>query len=442
MNKSVSNLIEATVSEKTAVFFSGTPTLIAGVSGGADSMALLYLLWQLKVDVFVVHINYGLRGDESDSDQELVEQMAFQWGFECCSVRLNAEEANRENFQKWARDERYRIFNEFYHELNADAIVVAHHRDDQIETIIQKVFRGSGVDAWKGMSHFDGKIFRPLLEITKAEILQYCEIKAIPFRLDSGNLRSEYARNFIRNELSSEMDRLFPGWKENILRLGEFGTAADEAITQLSKSCFDDKQLSIKLLRDLNEPLKKAVLKKFLEQFTASVSRGVVEESYALMKAQTGAKLQLSKKMCLVKDRDFIRVSGNNEFESARLTKQKLAKGISASGFTFYVTDQPEADLYIDADVLQYPLTLRTWKHGDIFQPLGMQGSQKISDHLTNRKVLSSVKKESLVVEDRKGVIAVVLFESAANKAGSISEICKATDTTKQYLCISKNGYA
>lgn len=142
MSKSEYLLIEQVISNKVDRHFPGTPNFVIGVSGGADSMALLYAFKQLEISCFVVHINYGLRGVESDKDQELVEQMSFQWGFECCSVRLNTEEMQSGNFQNWARNERYMIFEDLAEEIKADAIAVAHHQDDQIETIVQKLFRG------------------------------------------------------------------------------------------------------------------------------------------------------------------------------------------------------------------------------------------------------------------------------------------------------------
>lgn len=139
LKKTFKNHLSALLSD----YFEPSSLFVIGVSGGPDSMALLYLLHLLEQDTFVVHVNYGKRGKKSDKDQELTEQMAFQWGFECCSIRLDPEEAKGKNFQNWAREQRYRFFRDLMQDLKADAIVTAHHQDDQIETILQKLFRGA-----------------------------------------------------------------------------------------------------------------------------------------------------------------------------------------------------------------------------------------------------------------------------------------------------------
>ncbi len=226
MNKYASNLINKSVESSLSLIPQAKPKIILGVSGGSDSMALLYTFYKLEVEVLVVHINYGLRGNESDLDQELVEGMSTQWGIDCYSVKIENKQ-NEGNFQSWARAERYRIFKELKDINNLNCIATAHHQSDQIETILQKVLRGSGVEAWEGMSVWDGELFRPFLPFSKTEILSYCEENSIPFRDDKSNLESKYARNFIRNQLEDKFDELFPGWRTNILDLSEKGILQD-----------------------------------------------------------------------------------------------------------------------------------------------------------------------------------------------------------------------
>lgn len=438
MSKSEYSLIEKKVSEKIASNFSVQPKFVLGVSGGADSMALLFLFKQLQIDVLVVHINYGLRGEESDKDQELVEGMAFEWGFECCSVKVNSREANEQNFQNWARKERYRIFLELAKEINADGIAVAHHKGDQIETIIQKLFRGSSPETWTGMSEWDGRLFRPLLDLTKEKLLEYCKEKAIPFRTDESNLESKYARNFLRNELSMELENHFPGWKENVLRLQEFGRLNELALQELSLIHFDEFRFNIVELRKTDELLVRALLKRFIEQHIASISKGTIEQAYNLIDSQTGVELALSDSLSLVKDREYLILKkATNVFEPKKISKEMVLKGFYSKKLKLSIDENPCSKIYLDIDCLKFPLILRRWSTGDKIQPLGMKGSQKVSDHLTNRKVSAVNKEKSLVLTDTDGTIYAIIFEEKQTLSGTISEICKATDLTKQYLLIT-----
>ncbi|MGN8225249.1 tRNA lysidine(34) synthetase TilS [Gracilimonas sp. BCB1] len=267
MANSISKKIQKHLSQSLADYFEPDAFFILGVSGGPDSMALLYLFHLLERDALVVHINYGKRGKQSDKDQELVEQLSFQWGFECCSIRLNPKEAEGGNFQNWARNQRYQFFQDLKGNSGADAIVTAHHQDDQAETILQKLFRGSGPAAWQGMKEWDGKLFRPLLNFDKEEILAFCESEAIPYRTDESNKSSDYARNFIRNEFASKMDDLLPGWKQNILNLPEQGKLFEASITEITEQVTNKNSINLKKYAQLPEILKPAVLKNLLDQF-------------------------------------------------------------------------------------------------------------------------------------------------------------------------------
>ncbi len=438
MNKSVSTYIENEVSEQLREHLSANPKLIIGVSGGADSMALLYVLKKLNADAVVVHINYQQRGKESDKDQELVEQLSFQWGFECVSVKLD-EYLNSGNFQNWARTERYRIFEELKEESNADAVAVAHHEDDQVETILMKLFRGSAPENWQGISVFDGNVFRPLLKISKEEILKYCEENAVPFREDKSNTSNKYARNLIRNELAEQMDELLPGWKENVLKLREFGAQNEKAISELTKRTHSESGLSITQLKELDVDLRKAVIKKFVDQQTGiTFSSGQLDTVIKLLDAQVGSVFEIDKDLKLVRERDVLKLTSGFEGVFLEISKDDIWQGLSFQSLKFFMSEEKKTEFYLDADCLDYPLSLRTWKSGDKFQPLGMEGSQKVSDHLTNRKVSPTNKKKSLVLVGADGTIYALFFGGNEDRVGTVSEICKATETTSRYLSVSK----
>ncbi|XWN36232.1 MAG: tRNA lysidine(34) synthetase TilS [Balneola sp.] len=442
MSKSESLLIEQGVLNKISRYFSQTPKFIVGVSGGADSMALLYSFKRLEIPGFVVHINYGLRGAESDKDQELVEQMSFQWGFECCSVRLSTEEMQSGNFQNWARKERYDIFKGLAEEVEADAITIAHHQDDQIETIIQKLFRGSSPESWEGMKEWDAPLFRPMLEFSKEEILAYCDEKSIPYRVDASNSDPKYSRNFVRSEFTKKMDSLFPGWKQNVMNLSEFGKLNEKMLDQLSEIYLEKESLRVAPLKNMNKVLARSLMKRFLEQFIPTASKGIIGEAYALLSRQTGSELKVSDSVVLVKDRDSIVLKKKTEFTEVIITEKDIENVVSEQGLELRISEHVESELYLDVAKLKYPLTLRRWKAGDKIQPLGMEGNQKVSDHLTNRKVSAVNKEKSLVLSDSDGTIYAIIFKGDGSGPGTISELCKATDSTKRYLLITSKKQA
>lgn len=419
-------------------------SFIMGVSGGPDSMALLYLFHLLKKEVFVVHINYGLRGNDSDADQELVEGMASMWGFDCCSVRLNPKEVQG-NFQNWAREQRYQIFRDFMDELNADAIIVAHHQNDQVETVLQKLFRGSSADKWKGLTEWDGEILRPLLHSSKQEIITFCEDKAVPYRIDQSNLDEKYARNFLRGSFSSQLDKLFPGWKSNILALSDRALEAEAALGVALKTCIRDNKLSIPALNKLPDILLAPVMKRFIEVTTGyKLSKGEVENLPEMVHAQIGAIFHVGQEFVFVRDREYItpkKLNSENVEVKVIISREDAIKGVN---FLHHVlrqgdTSLRDGEMKIDFDLLEWPLTLRNWKQGDCFIPFGMEGTQKVSDHLINRKVNASEKDESLILKGTGGTIYAVFFPKSytVGQKGTISELVKVTEKTISTLTIT-----
>jgi tRNA(Ile)-lysidine synthase len=420
--------------------FSKAPFLVMGVSGGPDSMALLYVLHKIGAQVFVVHINYGLRGEASDADQELVEGMASAWGFECCSVRLDPKQVDG-NFQNWARNERYRIFRDFKRELEADAILTAHHQDDQIETIFQRILRGSGPAAWAGMQEWDGDLFRPLLTFTKQEILKFCEDEAIPFREDASNSEAKYARNFLRNEVLPQFDDYFPGWKKNILELPDRAEIISEAVDFVLKQGSREEGLDFEAFTELSTPLKVAVLKRFIEShWSFKLSKAELTTLPVIEGLQVGASLEIRPGTHLFRDRELILLRTNEPSEFVEITLNK--EDLDSPTILFQRTFEKQGpalkkgSLQLDFDRLRWPLTIRRWQNGDVFQPLGMQGSQKVSDHLTNRKVPASKKKESLILKGADGTIYALFCHDT--EPGSISELAKVTETTRHTLTITQ----
>ncbi len=450
MNKSESNRVIKLVEEYLETCFpeKDQRSIILGVSGGPDSMSLLYILSKLNVQVMVVHCNYQLRGEESNSDQKLVEDTAFMWGFDTVSTRLDPEEAEDGNFQNWARNRRYQIFRDIKKETGADAIATAHHQDDQLETIIQKILRGAGMTAWQGMKLWNGELFRPLLEFSKAEILQFASRSHIPYRLDSSNEESTYARNFLRNGWFPILDDLFPGWRENILKVPERAKEHKALTKALIGSLMpDDRSIMrnrlIALAPEVQKPLILQILKSMDEEIR--VSSGALENLEKLESLQTGKKLLFNEIWSLTRDRDrFIISEEKSDVIPAVLISRSDIRREKLLVHGFQMEEKQwqnqinSSILQLDADSLEWPLKVRVWQEGDVINPYGMEGTQKISDLLTNNKISATQKSTVLVVEVFDGRICAVIFPHGS-KPGTIADWARCTPETNTMLLIRKS---
>ncbi|TVR29836.1 MAG: tRNA lysidine(34) synthetase TilS [Balneolaceae bacterium] len=423
--------------------------VVAGISGGPDSMLLLYLLHRSGVKTVAVHCNYGLRGKASDLDQELVEQICSMWEIECVSVRFDPEEAGKENFQEWARQRRYQVFYDLKREYKADYITTAHHKDDQIETILQKILRGAGTASWRGMEILEGDLFRPLLGISKQQIIQFVQEFNIPFRIDGSNEESTYARNFLRHSWFPELDRLFPGWKKNLLKIpgraSEFESMSDHILSGVSEH---PERLIRNAFLALPDVVKPVILHRFIEKSGVDEMPGgsFFSSVASLEQLQSGKSLQLSNQLHLERDRDeFILVKKKRDSEKEQInTFDKFTGEIESDNLILstepFHGEYQQGVLHLDSEKVSFPITLREWQNGDEIIPLGMDGSQLISDHLTNRKISSSKKSEAKVLESFDGTICAVIFPhfSADNQLGTVSEKVRCTNQTKTVLTIRK----
>lgn len=449
MSKSDLSLIELTVRKNIKRHFSGleSPHFIIGVSGGVDSMCLLYTFKRLGISALVSHINYQKRGEASDKDQELVEQMASEWGFECHSVKAEPKQAKGQNFQQWARNFRYDVFGQLANEQQADAIAVAHHEDDQVETILQKIFRGAGLVSWTGMDILDDTVFRPFLNLSRTQIETFAKEYAVPYRTDASNLKADFARNFLRNEWLPQIAGFFPGWKQNVLRVNTQAGNYEEAIDWIADRISSSRKIDRENFHTLGSGVQKAVILYLLKQENPSlqISQDSLDQLEKLDALQTGKEIQLTKQFSIVRDRDCYVLTGQSQdtFSPLKIEKKQLesaaveTENLKLSLERFKNPDYNKA-LYLNPRKLTWPLTLRRWQDGDRFQPFGMQGHQQVSDHLTNRKISAAHKKQALVMESFDKSICAVIFPPIKNQIqpGTISEQIKCDPHTEYCLKI------
>lgn len=433
-------------------FQDSDPLFIIGVSGGVDSMSLLHVFYRLKVRALVVHVNYGKRGVESDKDAELVEQMAFEWGYDCHSVKADYDSEARDegNFQQWARNLRYEIFRALQAEHNARGIAVGHHEDDLIETILQKIFRGAGLESWSAMQVWNKELFRPLIHVTGRQIEQYAEKNSVPFRTDRSNLRSDFARNFLRNEWLEGLENYFPGWRDNILRIPDQADLFGQALEELAEDIIiDENRIDREKFLELRRELRSALLLHLLKDTRPglSISHDALNELSELESLQTGKSIQLASDLFIMRNRTSfdLMAGGTKESRECLIQKKAIEAGVvSVHRLAFRLDSFDNIDyaqgLHLDIGSLEWPLKLRSWEEGDRFQPLGMKGRQNVSDHLTNRKISASRKKEALVLETFDGIICAVIFppDKKYARPGTISEQFKCGEHTQKCLIVKQ----
>ncbi len=261
--------------------------VVVGVSGGADSIVLLDLLAKLQEElaltILVVHVNYGLRGEESDDDEKFVGELAKKYGtkFKVKQYHPHPEpspvegEGNKKkNFQSEARDFRYDFFNK----IDANKIALAHHADDQVETILLHLIRGSGSDGLEGMSHKSGKIVRPLLKFKKEELLKYAKENGLSFREDSSNKTSKYARNLLRNEILPILKRENPNLTDHVTKTAQIirdeGDVLNEIVAGVIEEICQERDGCITFDRsgfaDLHKAIKRRVIRSIFKRINGS----------------------------------------------------------------------------------------------------------------------------------------------------------------------------
>lgn len=395
--------------------------VIVGFSGGIDSVCLLHVLNQLKeyeLDLWALYINHSLRPSENVEEIKLLHQVGSAWGVKVKTFTLNIPERLREkpqSLQLLAREERYKLFESFQKEIDASKIALGHQQDDQVETILYRVIRGTGIDGLAGIPIVRDNLFiRPLLEVSRAEIHEYALKHQLKWLEDSSNRKPVYVRNKLRLQLIPELKESYnPNLNSALIRLGLLAREQQELMEVLLEEKGDqitlvqEGRIGIKIGSFLTLPdyFQYYLLKRVLHQ--AQPDRYF--ESMVIMRLREKIRteklnfkpLQLSKNMIAQNQKGIIFFKG---------VKKRPAKAnskvfrLNAPG----VTPIPELNLeveiekvrfnmdwnkislqeaYVDGDLPKLPFYIRFWRPGDVFYPLGAPGNQKLHDFFINQKV-------------------------------------------------------
>lgn len=368
--------------------------ILVALSGGADSVALLHLLLDMGYTCEAAHCNFHLRGDESDRDEIFVRQLCTQLKTPLHIQHFDtAEKAAREHIsiEMAARELRYAWFEELRLQQGADAIAVAHHKDDSVETVLLNLIRGTGINGLTGIRPKNGKIVRPLLCIDRKEITEYLQEIGQDYVTDSTNLQDEYTRNKIRLNLLPLMQSINPSVKESILRTARH---LSDTVSLYNKGIEEGRQRvqsgqNIRIGALLKEPAPETLLFEILSPLGFNSAQ--VKDIFASLDNQPG-KIFLSKEWRIVKDRELLLLTPVPASEA----QATLLPDDPALPFRLIMEEQEVTEHFViprnrtiacfDADKLKQPLTVRLCRQGDRFVPFGMTGQKKVSDYLTDRK--------------------------------------------------------
>jgi tRNA(Ile)-lysidine synthase len=395
--------------------FSRCDRLVVGVSGGMDSVVLVHVLKYLDYQLELAHMNYGLRGAESERDEQFVRQLAEEWGLSLQVKRIDPALFSGEgNLQEIARKLRYDWFTELVQ--SGGFIVTAHHANDQAETILMNLLRGTGLNGIKGMQPKREQVCRPLLFAERAMLEAYATEKGLKWVEDSSNLTDKYNRNRIRHQVLPAITAMFPDSIRRIyLNSRNFQSLAAYTELQVQRSL-------AKLIEQKGEEQWLPILKwkkttgaaYLLFEWLHGVgfSAEQVEQAIDLMESQTGHTIQ-SGGYQLLKNRNWLILSRKAPAINEWIVLEERSGTLEFPGGSLNWLGQkgelgtlPTDPLIalMDASRLEFPLLLRKWKSGDYFYPLGMPKKKKIARFLTDIKLSRNQKESTWVLESGKKI--------------------------------------
>ena len=413
--------------------------ILVAISGGVDSVVLAHFCHALKIDFALAHCNFNLRGEESDADETFVYELAKELELEVFIESFDTEnyaKLNKLSVQMAARELRYTWFNEISEQLKFDYILTAHHADDDLETFLINLSRGTGLDGLTGIPEINDNIVRPLLPFSRDEILHYAQSNKLKWREDSSNESTKYLRNKLRLEVIPKLKdtnlQFLQNFKQTLGFLKKSRMIIDDKIDEVSEDVITEvleKQIhfNIQQIKDLSNP--KAYLYELFREYGFTEWNDIED----LLDAQAG-KYVISKTHRLLKDRTVLilseRDSDDQELILINENLQQLDTPVGRLSF-----EEPESftkdynSIHVDKDLLKFPLILRKRQEGDYFYPFGLEGRKKLSKFFKDEKLSLLAKENTWLLCSEKDIIWVVNHR--------LDDRFKVTPRTKNILKIS-----
>ena len=427
----------------TQKLFETTDRILLAVSGGIDSMVMLNLFVELKVDISLAHCNFSLRGCESDADEALVAETAQKLGLELFTKRFEPTKyasSQGVSLQMAARELHYAWFNALCREQGFKAVAVAHNANDNAETLLINLTRGAGIKGLSGIRPKNQSVIRPLLFALRSEIEGYAAEHGVAFRTDASNADTKYTRNYMRHMVIPNLQGINPSVVETINQASQHLASAWELVSEqlaafrlgACKAMGDELHYSIAHL--MAYPHRSLFLAE--ELIPLGFSPHVVNSIEKAITGQSG-KIFNSPSHQIIKDREALILTQRSAQRAAHtkifIDDSLVLSIINLSVERVYINGNYSIPsdptcAALDANRLTFPLTLRRCKPGDWFIPLGMKGRKKISDFFIDSKVPVHKKRNTLIVES-DGAVAWVVGHRIDNRF-------KITPGTKEVLLL------
>jgi tRNA(Ile)-lysidine synthase len=396
------------------------------VSGGVDSVVLAHICKQLGFSFVIVHCNFQLRGEASDGDENFVQALAkaLDVPFYCKRFDTLSYKKNQGvGTQVAARTLRYDYFAELAESVAEEhkckvKILTAHHQDDNVETSLMYMFRGSGIKGFTGIAVKNGIIERPLLFASKTEIKEFAGVNNIAYREDASNASDDYSRNFIRNKILPTIEEQFPDVKQMLVKDIElfqdvnriYQIGIQKKIKSLVK--YESGSIKIPVLRLEKMEAGKACLHEILQPLGFTAAQEI--EVWQLCQSETG-KYVIGKHHRVIRNRNWLVIVPSVVEEANQIVIESANESVNfAHGtLTLQTTDDVRiiADKQIallDSRLLKFPLILRKWQQGDYFYPLGMNKKKKLSRFFIDEKLALHEKENVWVLESDGKIIWIV----------------------------------
>ncbi|OWK98659.1 tRNA lysidine(34) synthetase TilS [Kaistella haifensis DSM 19056] len=367
---------------------------LLAVSGGADSMALLQLFYSLELKLQVAHVNYHLRGADSDADQQLVQDFCSENNIPFHLYEVSDKDQKPENsIQNWARNLRYDFFRKIQKTENLDYLVTAHHLNDQLETFLINLSKASGIHGLSGIPANENQILRPLLNFTKDEIYAFAEANNLEFREDVSNQKNEYLRNFIRNEIAPKLFETNENFLQNFAKslnfLNQTKRFVEEKIQQIERELVSEKDHVLYLNKakfaEQDDLTKFEILRKFGFQDEKEIAK--------IFNADKGKTFNSAEFQLLVDRENFVFIENTSNQNSTENSEEIIiAESLSSINnrdisLSKWIINENETHWVYDEEKLIFPLKLRKKKRGDLILPIGMIGKKTVSKFFKDEKI-------------------------------------------------------
>ena len=398
---------------------------LLAVSGGIDSMVMLHLFQESKYNFTVANINFKLRGNEADNESAFIKEYCTKNNIQLYQKEFETSDYANENkisIQMAARDLRYQWFDDLANNKKFNYIAIAHHLDDQSETFFINMLRGTGIAGLHGIAKIKKNIIRPLLFATRTEIVEYANKYNVPYKNDSSNASDKYQRNYIRHHILPEFYKLRNDFSKSldstITHLDEVEQYANLHIKKelediIEKSEFGVFQISISKLIDNN--FHKLLLYNALKEYSFLNSH--IDDISRIIKNNKTGKTIISSTHKVTIDRELIilEATNNTDIENTEVQIKNLDDNqwnINKLRIEFPFSGNYKNNnnnlAFLDFEKLEFPLTIRNWKQGDLFKPLGMKGEKKLSDFFIDNKISNLRKAKIKLLCSKDNIIWII----------------------------------